>query len=68
MLKVESEAEIESQCPTNFNLRSECFAAVAFNTVDDGARSMVCAFQTRRSDAHARTTRCAVTMGWPELM
>lgn len=43
MLKVESEAEIESQCPTNFNLRSECFAAVAFNTVDDGARSMVCA-------------------------
>ena len=43
VLKVESEAEIESQCPTNFNLRSECFAAVAFNTVDDGARSMVCA-------------------------
>lgn len=31
--KVDSPAEIPSQCPQNFNLFSECFAAIAFNNI-----------------------------------
>lgn len=31
--KVDSPADIPAQCPQNFNLFSECFAAVAFNNI-----------------------------------
>jgi hypothetical protein len=67
VLKVETEADIESQCPTNFNLRSECFAAVVFNEVDDGANSMVCVpglFETNVAGTYDRTTPCAEITDW----
>jgi hypothetical protein len=31
--KVASPSDIESECPQNFNLLSECFAAIAFNDI-----------------------------------
>lgn len=41
IVKVESNAEIERACPTNFNLRSECFAAVVFDEVDPASQALV---------------------------
>jgi hypothetical protein len=41
VIKVDYATEIERACPTNFNLRSECFAAVVFNSVDTITPSLV---------------------------
>ena len=41
IIKVDDEDDIERACPTNFNLRSECFAALVFNEVDDGRQVLV---------------------------
>ena len=44
--KVNTVKEIENACPTNFNLRSECFAAISFNEVDT-ARQVLVSFGDR---------------------
>ena len=46
VIKVDDEAEIERSCPSNFNARSECFAAVVFSEVDPSQQILVCAADT----------------------
>lgn len=41
VLQVPDAATVETQCRENFNLKSDCMAAVVFNDVDVAAHTLV---------------------------
>ena len=41
IIRVEDENEIERACPSNFNARSECFAAVVFSEINIAQQTLV---------------------------
>jgi ATP-binding cassette, subfamily A (ABC1), member 3 len=52
--KVASPSEIPSQCPQNFNLFSECFAAIVFNDIPANASAAKPVNYTIRADSGLR--------------
>ena len=41
VLKVADSSQVETQCREDFNLRSDCMAAVVFNDVDVSGKTLV---------------------------
>lgn len=41
IVRVQTNAQLERQCPTNFNGRSECYAGVLFSGIDPNNQQLV---------------------------
>jgi hypothetical protein len=64
--RVTDSAAIETACPENFNLLSNCLAAVDFGSVDIGGHGLVGLYHADVDETYLdrRTTHCGVTLGW----